>query len=213
MHPDERTVSAGLVRKLIESQFPTWHGLDLRPVASSGTDNALFRLGDDKLVRMPRIHWAADDPLKEYEWLPRLAPSLPLEIPVPLALGQPGCGYPWHWTVCPWLEGTTQAIDETSDPVQTAMSLALFIRTLHQLDAAGGPTPEEAGSSRGVPLATRDEAFRKAHAQLDPCFDRQKIQSIGLRVSARQRGRVLRSGSTGTCRRAIFSSEQGGLLR
>lgn len=178
MHEGELRISERLAHQLVAQQFPEWADLALRRVASSGTDNALFRLGEDKLVRLPRIYWAADDPLKEHKWLPKLAPSLPLGIPAPLALGQPGFGYPWHWTICPWLEGVTLPIDETREPLQTALDLAHFVRSLHALDATGGPTPDQAGSSRGRPLSTRDPAFREAYAQLDEEFDRGRILSL-----------------------------------
>jgi len=178
MHADEVHIEAPLVRRLLHSQFSGWDVQSIIRLPSHGTDNALFRLGEAHLIRMPRIHWAARDPIKEHEWLPRLAPHLPLEVPVPLTLGQPDCGYPWHWTICPWLEGMTRAVNETVDPIQTALDLADFIRALHALDASDGPMPDEAGSSRGVPLRTRDSAFREAHAQLDGSFDKRRILSL-----------------------------------
>ena len=107
MHEDEVETSVGLVRRLLASQFPDWADLAIERVASDGTDNAIYRLGDELAVRLPRIHWAAGQPEKEHEWLPRLAPHLPLEVPVPLARGSPAEGYPWPWTVVPWLEGET----------------------------------------------------------------------------------------------------------
>lgn len=99
MHADEVDVDVDLVRRLLAAQHPELAGLPLRPVPSAGTDNALFRLGDDLVVRLPRIHWAVDDVAKELLWLPRLAPELPLAVPVPVAAGRPGEGYPWPWSV------------------------------------------------------------------------------------------------------------------
>jgi len=66
------------------------------PVPSAGTDNALYRLGSDLAVRLPRIEGATGQVDKEQKFLPRLAPHLPLAIPVPLAKGTPGEGYPWQ---------------------------------------------------------------------------------------------------------------------
>ena len=89
MHADEVDTDIDLVVRLLAAQFPLWAGLPIRPVPSAGTDNALYRLGDDMVVRLPRIDWAIGDVDKEQQWLPKLAPFLPLAIPVPLAKGQP----------------------------------------------------------------------------------------------------------------------------
>jgi hypothetical protein len=70
-----------LVRRLLAAQFPQWADLHIAPVPSAGTDNALYRLGEDMAVRLPRIDWAVKDVEQERRWLPRLAPHLPLAIP------------------------------------------------------------------------------------------------------------------------------------
>src|SRR5262245_21060386 len=98
MHVDEVDTGIPLVRRLLAAQFPQWADLPLESVPSAGTDNALYRLGHDRVVRLPRIHWATGQVDKEHEWLPRVAPFLPLAIPIPLAKGEPGEGYPWHWS-------------------------------------------------------------------------------------------------------------------
>jgi len=99
MHEDEFEVKPDLVSRLIADQFPQWGHLPLRQLASAGTDNALYRLGNEMVVRLPRIGWAISAVKEEQHWLPILAPSLPTPIPVPLGLGKPGYGYPWHWSV------------------------------------------------------------------------------------------------------------------
>jgi aminoglycoside phosphotransferase (APT) family kinase protein len=156
MHVDELEVDATLVRRLLASQFPEWAELPIERVRSSGTDNAIFRLGDDLSVRLPRIDWAADQPEKEETWLPRLAPLLPLVIPVPLATGAPGEGYPWHWSISPWLEGRNPPLgDAESDAL--APDVAMFVREMRAVQLPGAP---KAGFGR--PLATRDAAVREA---------------------------------------------------
>jgi aminoglycoside phosphotransferase (APT) family kinase protein len=94
MHAAEVDTDASLVARLLAAQFPHWADLPIEPVHSSGTDNAIYRLGEDMVVRLPRIHQAAEQVDKEHHWLPRLAPHLPLAIPVPLGRGKPGEGYP-----------------------------------------------------------------------------------------------------------------------
>jgi aminoglycoside phosphotransferase (APT) family kinase protein len=113
MHGGEIDIDLPLVARLLAAQFPRWAELPLQPVEPAGTDNAIFRLGDTMAVRLPRIHWAIDQPAKERAWLPVLAPHLALAIPTPLALGEPADGYPWHWSVCTWLPGDLATPDST----------------------------------------------------------------------------------------------------
>jgi hypothetical protein len=92
MHADEVLTDVPLVRRLLAEQFPEWAELSLERVPSSGTDNALYRLGADMVVRLPRIDWAVAGLQRELEWLPTLAPLLPVSVPVPLAEGRPSEG-------------------------------------------------------------------------------------------------------------------------
>jgi aminoglycoside phosphotransferase (APT) family kinase protein len=162
MHVDEVVTDVALVGRLLAAQFPQWADLTIKPVHSAGTDNALYRLGDDMVVRLPRIQGAARQVAKEHQWLPRLAPLLPLAIPVPLAKGSAGEGYPWHWSVYRWLEGESVTIELIADARQAATALAQFIAALHRIDPTGGPPPGAHNSFRGEPLAARDTATRTA---------------------------------------------------
>jgi aminoglycoside phosphotransferase (APT) family kinase protein len=170
MHADEVDTDVGLVRRLLVAQFPHWADLPLESVDSAGTDNALYRLGADMVVRLPRIHWATGQPDKEHAWLPRLAPLLPLAIPVPLALGAPAEGYPWHWSVYRWLDGQNATLDRVADPREAATTLGHFVAALQRIDPAGGPGPGEDSTSRGVPLAQRDGVTRAAIASVRDMF-------------------------------------------
>ena len=167
MHENEQPIDAALVRRLLAAQFPEWASLPLAAVASAGTDNALYRLGDDMVIRLPRIDWAISQIEREYRWLPQLAPHLPLAIPVPLAMGQPGEGYPWHWSVNPWLDGENATLDRIADPARLARDLAEFITALHRIDTTGGPLAGSPNVSRGVPVAQRDTSTRTALRDLE----------------------------------------------
>ena len=157
MHADEVDTSVMLASRLVATQFPQWADLPLAPVASTGTDNALFRLGDELVVRLPRIAGAVGQIAKEAHWLPRLAPHLPLPIPAVLAQGAPGEGYPLSWAVYRWLAGDVATPEQIADPRVLAADLAHFIAALQRIDPTDGPL-----SSRGQPLATRDGAVRAA---------------------------------------------------
>jgi aminoglycoside phosphotransferase (APT) family kinase protein len=148
-------IDVSLVRRLIASQFPTWAHLAIRPVQYGGWDNRTFHLGDQMIVRLPSAAAYAAQVDKEHRWLPRLAPSLPLPIPAPLAKGNPGCGYPWHWSVYRWLDGEVATIDRTTDMPDLAATLAHFLSCLHRIDSSDGPAPGPHNFYRGGPLAIR----------------------------------------------------------
>jgi aminoglycoside phosphotransferase (APT) family kinase protein len=168
-YPDEAGVGCALVRCLIEKQFPRWAGLSVTAVTSAGTDNAIFRLGADLAVRLPRRRSAAESLIKELQWLPRLVPLLPLAVPIPLGQGVPGNGFPFPWSVHEWLDGRDLAGTRDVDLSDAAARLGRFVRVLRQLDAAGGPP-----SFRGHPIRASDAVvrarMRKLGAQgvLDP---------------------------------------------
>jgi aminoglycoside phosphotransferase (APT) family kinase protein len=166
MHADELATDAGLVRRLLAEQFAEWADLPIEPVPSSGTDNALYRLGLDMVVRLPRIHWAVGGVDKDWRWLPRLAPLLPVAIPVPLAKGTPAEGYPWDWGVYPWLEGENPTVGRIADPSSLTRDVVQFVDTLHRVDLADGPP-----TRRGAPLEGQDEAARAALVALEGMID------------------------------------------
>lgn len=170
MHADEVATDAALVRRLLAQQFPQWADLPIAPVSSAGTDNALYRLGDGLAVRLPRIHWAVGQVDKEREWLPRLAPSLPLAVPKPLARGKPGAGYPYPWAVYRWLDGQNAARARPAGLSRAAAALAGFLLALQRIDPSSGPRAAEHGL-RGTPLAERDAATRQAIADLRGLID------------------------------------------
>jgi aminoglycoside phosphotransferase (APT) family kinase protein len=166
MHADEVDTDVVLVGRLLAAQFPQWADLPLERVPSAGTDNALYRLGDDMVVRLPRIHWAVGGVDKDFRWLPVVAPLLPVAIPVPIAKGAPAEGYPWEWGVYPWLEGENPTADGIADAKSLATDVAQFVEAMHRVDLTGGPP-----AFRGAPLATQDEPTRAAIAALEGVID------------------------------------------
>lgn len=164
----EVDLDAALVRALLAEQFPDLEALPLDLVAN-GWDNAVFRLGDDLCVRLPRRQAAA--PLVEHEqrWLPSLAPTLPLPIPAPVRSGGPSRteGFPWAWSVCPWLPGRIALEAPPADAVEAAVVLGHFVAALHR------PAPADAPPNpyRGVPLSDRTERLLQAVARLGDAVD------------------------------------------
>ncbi|MFI6832048.1 aminoglycoside phosphotransferase family protein [Kribbella sp. NPDC050241] len=170
LHDDEVDIDASLVARLLAEQFPSWAGLPIRVVESSGTDNVTFRVGDDLAVRLPRTAGNQGQVEKDLTWMPRLAPHLPLAVPEPLAIGVPAADYPFTWGVYRWLEGEPFRLDQL-DPAAAARDMANFIHRLQTVDTTGAPVPPDDPFSRGTPLAPRDELFRTALDELRDEFD------------------------------------------
>lgn len=166
MHDDEVDIDEHLVRRLLGAQFPQWADLPLTPVSSAGTDNAMYRLGDDLAVRVPRIGWAVESLQTEQHWLPRIAGHLPVPSPIPVGLGTAAEGFEWPWSVCCWVEGDNPQVGRLTDPIGLAQDLAVFITALRAIDPTGGPP-----AYRGSPLAVQDEQVRAALRDLDGLID------------------------------------------
>ncbi|WP_394840980.1 aminoglycoside phosphotransferase family protein [Pendulispora brunnea] len=182
MHAHELDIDIRLVQRLISIQFPQWACLPLARIESAGTMNAIYRLGTEMAVRLPRVEEALKDVEKEWRWLRRLASALPVPIPVPLAKGEPTDDYPWPWSVTRWLRGETPVVGRLTDPRALAKDLGQFVHALHRVDATRGPS-----SYRGVHLAARDAPTRTAIAELHGIIDRDAATAAweaALRVPA-----------------------------
>jgi aminoglycoside phosphotransferase (APT) family kinase protein len=156
MHKDEIDVDEELVRGLLESQMPTLAQLPLVIVEPWGTDNAIWRLGTDLVVRLPRVDWASGQVELEAQWLPRLAPHLPVALPEPVAIGDPTNDYPYRWAVHRWIPGEGAALDRMDDPVAFALALAKVVGMLQSVSVTNAPP----ATNRARPLAAYDEATR-----------------------------------------------------
>lgn len=167
MHADEVEVSENLVRRLLADQLPDLAHLALSIVEPWGTDNGIWRLGDDLVVRLPRIEWAQGQVMREATWLPRLAPHLPLAVPEPVAVGEPGDGFPYRWAVHRWLPGDGATIDRMDDPVAFAYQLADFIGHLQRVPTEGAPPAR----NRARPLHEFDDTTRLAIARAGHLID------------------------------------------
>ncbi|MEW2288232.1 aminoglycoside phosphotransferase family protein [Streptomyces sp. NPDC047841] len=176
MREGEVGVDPPLVGRLVARQFPEWAALPVRRLDSSGTENAMFRLGGGLVVRLPRHPGAVADVMHEQRWLPRLGPLLPVPTPEPAGLGAPDEEFPWPWSVYRWLDGRNPVAGAVAEPERLAGRLGAFVAALRRIDPRGGPA-----ASRGVPLASRDEPTRAALARLGGLTDRIDTAAVAAR--------------------------------
>ncbi|MEV4833188.1 aminoglycoside phosphotransferase family protein [Nonomuraea sp. NPDC049486] len=172
MHAGQLTVTTETVRALIDAQFPQWRGLDVRSVASEGTVNAVFRVGDRLAARFPLEPGDVD---RTRRWLRaeaeagrELAGRTRFRTPEPVALGEPGAGYPLPWAVQTWLPGVV-ATDE--DPGKSAAFARDLAELIEGLRAVGTRGRTFAGGGRGGDLKSHDAwmetCFRNSEGLLD----------------------------------------------
>lgn len=175
LHLDEFTIDESIVRSLLRSQAPQWASLPLERVASSGTVNVAYRLGADKVIRLPRTADFSDGPLHEARWMPALAPEVPLRVPDHLILGEPTNRYPSHWSVLEWIDGDPASVETLEDLPGAARSLGEFVGLLQGVSTTGAP---EKGNYRARPLAEADAAFHTWLEQSPDDIDRGTVLDV-----------------------------------
>ena len=184
LHDDELRVDVRLVRALVDGALPEYASLPLSPLGSSGSSNALFRLGDEFLVRLPRQPGGSATIEKEARWLPQIGPLLPVSVPEIVAIGGPGMRYPEHWSIVRWIEGQVPAVvdprsESTSTRVSLALDLATVVNALHAIVVPPSAlTDPSLRRYRGAPLAARDMDTRRA---IEACRD---ISELDLDLDA-----------------------------
>jgi aminoglycoside phosphotransferase (APT) family kinase protein len=159
MHAEEFDIDTGLVARLVAAQFPDLAGLPIRKVESTGTVNAIYRLGPDLCARLPLLPRMVPDLEHEWRWLPELAAQLPLQVPEPVAMGEPTRSFPFPWSIYRWIEGSPYDDQLIGDERRAARDLAQFVLALRSI-AVSAEAPR--GGRR--PLRELDAATRDAIA-------------------------------------------------
>ena len=174
-------ITVSLVTNLIKEQFPEWADLTIKPVEAGGHDNRTFRLGNERLVRMPSAAEYAQKVTKEQHWLPKLAPYLSLPIPMPIAIGKPSKDYPWNWSVYRWIEGTSANTQSLTDKnlQHIALQLANFLNELQKIDISDSPLlPGLHNFWRGSHPSVYDADARKYIIKLQDIIDAKAAASV-----------------------------------
>ncbi len=168
MHQGQVEIDESVVRRLVAEQFPAWAGRAVRRVDSAGTVNALFRLGEDLVARLPLGADDSDRVAVEAEAARWFAEVCPVPAPRPAALGSPGHGYPMVWSVQTWVPGTDATVEDPAGSVAFAEDLAQLLRTLRSVDTGGRRfcSPGRGGDLRGQD-AWMQECFARSEGLLD----------------------------------------------
>jgi len=169
----EVEVDAALVRALLETQRPELADEEIRPLAF-GWDNVSFRLGDDRVARMPRRAMAARLIENEATWLPQLAPGLPLPVPAPEFIGEPEAQYPWRWLIVSFIAGQPAGTVVDLDIPRCAEQMGRFLKALHREAPADAPP----NPFRGGPLCHRDETTRQRFEVVEDLPARARLAAL-----------------------------------
>ncbi|GAA4091925.1 aminoglycoside phosphotransferase family protein [Nonomuraea soli] len=179
MHADELTVAPETVRALVDGQFPQWRGLPVSRVPGEGTVNAIFRIGDGLAARFPL---EPKDPAAARDWLERearasreLAGATRFPTPEPIAIGEPGEGYPMPWSVQTWLPGVVASAAGAGGSEGLARDLAEFIAGLRALDTRGRTF---SGGGRGGRLSDHDEWVETCLRRSEELFDVPRLRRL-----------------------------------
>ena len=167
LHADELPIDLSIVRALVDDASPVWGRLPLTPAGTSGSSNALFRLGDDLAVRLPRQPGGGATIAKEAAWLPMVSRAVDVRVPEVVHVGEPALGYPERWSVTTWLPGRRAAVPSSgSAPTeQLAEDLAGFLHQLRGQDVPASAADEAALAwYRGQPLHELDDDLREVAA-------------------------------------------------
>lgn len=177
-------IDAALAASLVAEQFPQWAHLPVTPVVPGGHDNRTFRLGDELTVRLPTADGYVPGELKEHAWLARLAPALPLAIPVVEGVGMPSATFPRPWSIRRWIPGETADPARIRDPERFAEQLAAFLVALRAAEATDGPAAGEQSFHRGADLAVYNEQTREGIDAVREEFDPLVLSAIWDRALA-----------------------------
>jgi aminoglycoside phosphotransferase (APT) family kinase protein len=179
MHPDQLHIDAQIVRRLVEVQFPQWHDLPVTELRTAGTVNAIYRIGDDLAARFPLV---GHDPVQaraslaaEAEAARELAVTATVPAPEPVAIGEPGEGYPLPWSVQTWLSGHDATVEDPAGSNAFAYDLAQLIAAMRAHDTRGRGFD---GVGRGGKLPNHDEWLETCFRQSEDLLDVPHLRRI-----------------------------------
>jgi aminoglycoside phosphotransferase (APT) family kinase protein len=168
---DDVSPDVAVVRRLLASQLPAIADLPVVALPRSGTDNAVFRLGDQLAVRLPRRAGAVVQVRRDEEVMAAVQDAVSCALPRVVAVGEPGEGYPYPWSVVRWVDGEVADPRALVDPRRLADDLAQLVLALRRVENADGPAPSADNFGRGGRLQTRTARTHRSIEALDGLID------------------------------------------
>jgi len=158
MHDDQIEVDANILRRLLAEQRPDLAQREITPVVSTGTVNALFRIGEDLVARLPwQAEWAEGID-REWEWIPWISRRITtVRLPEPVYKGSANEVFPFPWSIYRWIDGAPYDDTLVDDETEAAHTLARFVLELRALEL-----PASAPEGGRDPLADLDDDTRSA---------------------------------------------------
>ena len=184
LHKDELPINENLVRKLVDNDFPEFADLPLGRLTASGSTNVVFRLGDDLLVRLPRLANGSTSLDKEQRWTSAIGSKLPVAVPEIVSMGRPAFGYSECWSIFRWLEGELPKTCSPGEPTtaersQLAVDLAEVVVALRRIELPQATLPcDQLRNYRGRSLAEHDKQMRR---NIEQC---KSIEGLDLNLDA-----------------------------
>ncbi|MEQ9116358.1 MAG: aminoglycoside phosphotransferase family protein [Rickettsiales bacterium] len=167
MHADEFEITKGLVERLIDEQFPEWSDLEVSHLNVMGSDNVIFKLGDDKVIRLPRLESSSEFAERENIWLPKISKHVSIKTSQPVASGKPTSFYPFYWSVCYWIDGETSFEAKSINYNNLARDLASFIKELRNIKLSGAEPLSKRGKSLEVQVKDVEVALSDLKEEID----------------------------------------------
>jgi len=159
----EEVLAPELALELIREQFPELAPVEAR-LLGSGWDNTAYLIDGALVFRFPRRALAVGLLEREAQVLPRLAPRLPLAVPLPEWAGRPTSRFGWPFLGYRRLAGTpaSEAAPTAAQSLVAARALAAFLRALHHTppEELGLPGDEIGRLDIGVRLVSARERLQ-----------------------------------------------------
>lgn len=189
VHDDEVAIAATTVRALVDEQFPRLAGLPLRRSPDTGTVHVIFRIGEHHAARFPRL---SDDPKTTPEGMQAahgrvaaFAAWSTVASPEPVAVGRPGHGHPYAWSMQTWVPGRVATPTSDAGSSELAEDLAALVASLRRAPTRGAT---HTGGARGGWLRDHDGWVETCLSRSEGLVDVEHARDLWNRLRTSRRG-------------------------
>lgn len=183
MHDDQIHIDADIAAAMIRDQFPQYRDEPVIFLATTGTTNAIFRVGRDVAARFP-LRAAEPEACaailhREADAMAGFARHSPFLAPKPLGIGAPGPRYPLPWSLQSWLEGDVATPDGLAASDGFARDIASLIARLRRADTGN---QRFSGPGRGGHLPDHDGWMATCFEKSEDLLDVPRLRDLWTRL-------------------------------